>query len=145
MMTEGKESPIVRVAKALAVFDHHIEAMEVGRKISPARCGINGSIGMPSGLGQNQFLDKDCTLWKVPMLLVVSKVLLPYINVVELGKWSFSIVQRIGSNRPSDEGPFPKTRGQDQFPGFRKHRPFRLIGLRDPKNRRGQQCPNQNH
>src|SRR5690242_11534650 len=145
MMTEGKEPPIMRAAKALAVFDHHIEALEGPWKISPARCGINGPVRMLPGLGQNQFLDKDCTLWKIAVLLVVAKVFLPYVNIVELRKWSFAIVQRIGSNRPSDEGPFSKTRGQDQFPGFGKHRPFRLAGLRYPNDRSCQHSSNQYH
>lgn len=144
-MTEGKEPPIVRAAKALAVFDHHIEPMEGPRKISPARCGINGPVRMLPSLGQSQFLDNDCTLWKVAMLLVVAKVLQPDIDIVELRERRLAIVQRIGGNRRSDESPFPKTRGQDQFPRLCKDRAFRLAGLRDPNDGRRQQCPNQHH
>lgn len=37
LMAECKETPIIRTAKAFAVFDHHIEAVEGAREISSAR------------------------------------------------------------------------------------------------------------
>src|SRR5690348_14477440 len=79
------------------------------------------------------------------MLLVITEVLWLDVNIMEFRKWSLAIVQRIRSDRSSDEDPFPKPSGQHQVPILCKLRTFLCPGLREPDGCSNHQCDSEEH
>src|SRR5215470_6820714 len=96
MMTEGKESPAIRLSKPLTVLHGNVNSVVLTIEISASGWFCTRPVWKGWIKNASQFFDNDCSFWKFTILQICLDVLLLDVDVMIFGKVCFSVVEAIG-------------------------------------------------
>src|SRR5215470_14414077 len=152
MMSEIEEAPAIRCCEPFAVFHADIHAVVFTVEISSAGWLRARAVRKGWVEDASQFLDENGPFGKGTGLEVNVQVFLLDIDVVIFGEAGLAVVEAIGCQRCTDEGPVAIAFGQSQFPFRIKHYRRLWGGCRDEARAARQrtyskyaQSQNQNH
>src|SRR5215467_134622 len=96
MMTEGEESPTIRLGKPLTILDGDVNSVVLTVEISASRWLCTRTVRKSWIKNASQFFDNDRSFWELTILQICLDVLLLDVDVVIFGKVRFSVVKAVG-------------------------------------------------